>query len=62
MKSKDITSKRREGDVQSRGGGRGVGRAELWGVSKQLKIPPGGGFQRGCKMSYIFLGGGGGSG
>ena len=28
----------------------GVGRAELWGVSKQPKIPPGGGFGR------VFLG------
>ena len=43
---------------------RGVGRAELWGVggSKQLKIPPGGGFGKGCKISYIFFGGGGGGG
>ena len=32
------------------------------GGSKQLKIPPGGGFRRGCNISYIFLGGGGGSG
>ena len=45
---------------------RGVGRAELWGGgkqlknSKQLKIPPGGGFGKGCKISYIFFGGGGG--
>ena len=44
----------------------GVGRAELWGVS-QLKISPGGGFERGCKFCYIFFevdggGGGGGSG
>ena len=30
-----------------------------WG-SKQLKIPPGGGFGKGCKISYIFFGGGGG--
>ena len=26
----------------------------------QLKIPPGGGFRRGCNFSYIFFGGGGG--
>ena len=38
----------------------GVGRAELWGVSKQLKIPPRGGFGTGCKICYIFLEGGGG--
>ena len=42
---------------------RGVDRAELWGGgSKQLKIPPGGGFGRGCNISYIFFGGGGGGG
>ena len=35
--------------------GRGVGRAELWGVSNQLKIPPGGGFGRGWKISMYFL-------
>ena len=45
-----------------------VGRAELclclWGGggSKQLKIPPGGRFGRGCQISYIFFGGGGGGG
>ena len=27
------------------------------GGGKQLKIPPGGGFGNGCKISYIFLGG-----
>ena len=32
------------------------------GVSKQLKIPPGGRFERGCKISFIFFGGGGGPG
>ena len=32
------------------------------GGSKQLKIPPGGGFRRGCKISYLFLEGGGGPG
>ena len=35
------------------------------GGSKQLKIPPGGGFGRGCNISYIFfleVGGGGGPG
>ena len=41
-----------------------VGRAELclWGGggSKQLKIPPGGRLGRGCKISYIFFGRGGG--
>ena len=26
------------------------------GGSKQLKIPPGGRFGRGCKISYIFFG------
>ena len=32
-----------------------VGRAEFrGGGSKQLKIPPGGGFGRGCKIIYIF--------
>ena len=31
------------------------------GGSKQLKIPPGGGFGRGCKISDIFFGGGGGN-
>ena len=31
-------------------------------MSMQLKIPPGGGFGRGCKNSYIFIGGGGGPG
>ena len=43
-------------------GPRGVGRAELLGGgggSKQLKIPPGVGLGRGCKISYIFLEGGG---
>ena len=30
------------------------------GGSKQLKIPPGGGFGRGCKISYIFFWRGGG--
>ena len=42
----------------------GVGRPELGGGSKQLKIPPGGGFGSGCKMSYIFFwrGGVGGGG
>ena len=43
---------------------RGVGRVELGGGggSKQLKISPGGGFGKGCKISYTFLEGGGGSG
>ena len=36
------------------GGGGGGG-----GGSKQLKIPPGGRFGRGCKISYIFFGRGG---
>ena len=42
----------------------GVGRAVMGGGggSKQLKIPPGGGFGKGCKISYIFFGGGGGGG
>ena len=31
----------------------------MGGGSKQLKIPPRGGFGRGCKISYIFLRGGG---
>ena len=37
-----------------------IGRAQLWGGgggSKQLKIPPWGGCGRGCKISYIFVGG-----
>ena len=43
---------------------RGVGRAELWGVPSSLKSIPGGGgrFGRGCNISYIFGGGGGGPG
>ena len=45
------------------GSHRGVGRAELGGGgSKQLKLPPGGGFGKGCKISYIFFRGGGGGG
>ena len=32
------------------------------GGSKQPKIPPGTGFGKGCQISYIFFGGGGGSG
>ena len=30
------------------------------GGFKQLKIPPGGGFGKECKVSYILFGGGGG--
>ena len=29
------------------------------GAPKQPKIPPGGGFGRGCKISYLFFEGGG---
>ena len=32
----------------------------VMGGGKQLKIPPGGGFGKECKVSYIFFGGGGG--
>ena len=31
------------------------------GGSKQLKIPHGGGFRKGCNISYIFVGRGGGA-
>ena len=40
----------------------GVGRAELWGVSKQLKIPPGVGLRGGVKFLIYFVEGGGGGG
>ena len=38
----------------------GVGRAELWGASKQ-QIPPGVGLGGGVKFVYVFLEGGAGN-